>query len=295
MAVWRSSRYVARMPSKTKQRAAQGTLAGSRPDDRPGGKTRSPIGEVEARRATERGYLLYTPLWVGVVAVVLLSGAFARWRDPEYMLLGLALALPVWLWPAWQERNLPFFRRHGTKTALYITALSFLQNYFGTPFFSRCFGLEYRFPARIALNGYPVFLSLLTVAYFATYFAVMQAGLRVGEPRLPALGRGPWATTLRRVLLTFVLAYSLAYVETLTMATELLRGYFAYADKARMLRVGSLCYGTLLFLAQLVYLRIDADPDRPTPLRRVLWDALAVSMLVLCVYELFAYLLGRWP
>ena len=47
--------------------------------------------------------------------------------------------------------------------------------------FTRCFGLEYRFPARIALNGYPVFLSLLTVAYFATYFAVMSAGLRLVE------------------------------------------------------------------------------------------------------------------
>ena len=61
-----------------------------------------------------------------------------------------------------------------------------------------------------------------------------------------------------------------------------------------MLRVGSLCYGTLLFIAQLAYLRIDADADQPTPLRRVLWDALAVSMLALCAYELYAYLLGRW-
>ena len=61
-----------------------------------------------------------------------------------------------------------------------------------------------------------------------------------------------------------------------------------------MLRVGSLCDGTLLFIAQLAYLRIDADADQPTPLRRVLWDALAVSMLVLCAYELYAYLLGRW-
>jgi len=247
-----------------------------------------------ARQATERWYLLYTPLWVGLVALVLFSGAFSRWDDRAYLLFGVAVALPIWLWPVLKERHLGITQRHAAKTALYITALSFLQNYFGTPFFTRCFGLEYRFPARIALNGYPVFLSLLTVAYFATYFAVMQVGLRWGERLLPAFGRAPWGATVRRVFLTFVLACALAYVETLTMATELLRGYFAYADKQRMLRVGSLCYGTLLFVAQLAYLRIDADAQKPTPLRRVLWDAFAVSMLVLCAYELYAYLLGRW-
>lgn len=287
-----ASRYVAQMPSKTKPRSLP--LVGARSSAARSHAATLPASSEPARRATERFYLLYTPLWVGVVALVLLSGAFSRWDDRAYLLFGVALALPVWLWPLRQERWLGLWQRHATKTAVYITTLSFLQNYFGTPFFSRCFGLEYRFPARIALNGYPVFLSLMTVAYFATYFAVMQGGLRLGERLLPALGHTPWATTLRRVLLAFVLACAMAYAETLTMATEHMRGYFAYADKARMLRVGSLCYGTLLFIAQLAYLRIDAEPAQPTTLRRVLWDALAVSMLVLCVYELFAYLLGRW-
>lgn len=281
------------MPSKTKQRSAA-LAPGIRPNETRGESAQGPVAAEMARRATERWYLLYTPLWVVAVALVLFSGAFARWDDRAYLLFGLALAVPVWLWPLRPQRSLGIAQRHATKTAVYITVLSFLQNYFGTPFFSRCFGLEYRFPAHISLNGYPVFLSLMTVAYFATYFAVMQAGLRFAERVLPELGPAPWGRTLRRVLLTFVLACAMAYAETLTMATELLRGYFAYADKDRMLRFGSLCYGTLLFIAQLVYLRIDADPRHPTSLRRVLWDALSVSMLVLCAYELFAYLLGRW-
>ena len=60
--------------------------------------------------------------------------------------------------------------------------------------------------------------------------------------------------------MTLILAYCMAFVETLTMATDLLAGYFAYASKERMLLVGSLCYGTLLFCSQLAYLRIEEEP-----------------------------------
>ncbi|HNN91268.1 MAG TPA: hypothetical protein PKI03_03325 [Pseudomonadota bacterium] len=245
-------------------------------------------------------FLLYSPVWVGAVAAVLFSGAFARWHDREYLLFGFAVAAPIWLWPVLRSRRSPTLAsasvgRQGAKLALFVTVLSFLQNYFGTPFFTRCFGLEYRFPARIALNGYPVFLSLLTVAYFATYFAVMSAGLRLVE-RLTrrTLAGAPRLRRLCRLGVTLILAYCMAFVETLTMATDLLAGYFTYASKDRMLLVGSLCYGTLLFCSQLAYLRIEEEPGGPRSFRQVTWDALAVSMLVLCLYELFAYLLARW-
>jgi cycloeucalenol cycloisomerase len=247
-----------------------------------------------------RFYLLYTPVWIAAVAVVLLQRAFSRWGDPEYLLFGGAIAAPIWLWPLWAARRRTrsaavSVARQGAKLALFVTLLSFLQNYFGTPFFARSFGLEYRFPARIALNGYPVFLSLLTVAYFGTYFAVMGAGLRLVE-RVSDRFLPPSSALrlLRRLVVTFVLAYAMAFLETLTMATDLLAGYFAYASKARMLAVGSLCYGTLLFCAQLAYLRIDEARPEERSTGQVVWDALAVSMLVLSLYELFAYLLARF-
>lgn len=248
-----------------------------------------------------RFYLLYTPVWTAAVAVVLLQRAFSHWGDAEYLLFGGAIAAPIWLWPLWAARRRTRSGRaasirQGAKLALFVTLLSFLQNYFGTPFFARSFGLEYRFPAHIALNGYPVFLSLLTVAYFGTYFAVMGAGLRlverVGDRFLPP---SSGLRLLRRLAVTFVLAYAMAFLETLTMATDLLAGYFAYASKARMLAVGSLCYGTLLFCAQLAYLRIDEARPEERSTGQVVWDALAVSMLVLSLYELFAYLLARFP
>lgn len=287
---------------QTRSRSARGTAqtpSHQRPSrhliEREGGEDPAPF-----LSSPTRFYLLYTPVWTAAVAVVLFVRAFSRWGDPEYLLFGGAIAAPIWLWPLFAARRArgpgaAATAVQGAKLAFFVTVLSFLQNYFGTPFFARCFGLEYRFPARIALNGYPVFLSLLTVAYFATYFAVMRAGLRVAERLADRLL--PSSSGLRRLgrlAVIFVLAYAMAFVETLTMATDLLAGYFAYSSKARMLAVGSLCYGTLLFCAQLVYLRIDGARPTSRSFRQVVWDALAVSMLVLCLYELFAYLLARF-
>jgi hypothetical protein len=84
----------------------------------------------------------------------------------------------------------------------------------------------------------------------------------------------------------------MALLETLFMANKYLAGYFAYGDKERMMRVGSLCYGSLLLIASLVFVDIDEDPACPTPLADVFWRALGANTLVLCAYEVYAHLLS---
>lgn len=248
--------------------------------------------EQDPRAAVERSYLLYSPLWMVVVVAVLVSGEFAEWRDLGHMLLGVGMALPIWLAPLFLEPERPLVERYSLKTAVYITLLSFLQNYFGTPLFFRYFGLEYHFPVTLLLNGTPLSLSFMTVAYFATYFAIIQVGLRFVEGLLeslpvPLLRRG------LRLLAVALLSYAMALLETLFMANKYLSGYFAYGDKAHMMFVGSLCYGSLLFIAILVFVAIDADPERPTPLSDVVWRALGANTLVLCAYEVYAHLLSK--
>ena len=239
-----------------------------------------------AKRQLERLFLAYTPLWTGAVGLVLLTGAFRRWADVGLLLLGLAMALPLWALPFLLERDRPLRARYVVKATLFLAVLSFVQNYFGAPLFFRFFGMEYRFNTTWSGNGSPWFLSLMTVAYFSTYFAIMQSLLRAAERRIAALGQ-PLARGLLRALACLVLGYSMAFLETLFMANDLLRGYFAYADKGRMLKLGSLCYGTLLAMSLPLYARIDADPEQPTPLGTVLWQALGVNMLVLIAYELY--------
>jgi hypothetical protein len=258
------------------------------------------------RRAVERYYLYYAPLWMGVVGLVMATHAFAHWRDLGHLLLGVGLALPVWLAPLWPlsgERSVALLRRYSLKSALYITLFSCLENYFGTPIFFRCFGLEYHFPVTIELNGSPLFLSFMTVAYFSTYFALMQLGLRflgslLAESFSPFWRRCLW------FLSAAGMAYVLALLETLFMANKHLQGYFSYGDKQRMMFVGSLCYGTMLFVGILLYVGIDdekphrggrvdeASAGRETPLGDVIWRALGANTLVLCAFEVYAHFLS---
>ena len=255
------------------------------------------LRQQQARRWLERLFLLYTPLWVTACFIVMRSGAFKQWRDPGHMALGLGMALPLWLVPlfAGMERGVPLRQRYTIKATLFIALFSFLQNYFGAPLFFRCFGMEYHFPVTWSGNGSPWFLSFMTVAYFSTYFAIMQTGLRWADARLDRLDR-PEQQGLRRGLRAgacLLLGYSMAFAETLTMANEWLRGYFAYADKTRMLVYGSLCYGTLLSIALPLYARLGDEAEPPLPLSQVLWQALGANMLVLICYELFAAVIGR--
>jgi hypothetical protein len=129
-----------------------------------------------AKSATLRFYLLYSPIWIAVVAVTLLTQAFAHWRDLGHMLLGVGLGAPIVLWSLFSEPEVPLAERYSLKAALFVTLLAFLQNYFGTPLFFNHFGLTYHFPVTLLGNGSPWFLSFLTMAYFATYCTPSKNG-----------------------------------------------------------------------------------------------------------------------
>lgn len=250
----------------------------------------TPPPAPSAQRLVERCYLLYTPLWIAAVVLVMWTRAFTAWQDVGHMILGLGLALPIWLLPFFIEKETPFFSRYSLKTAVFLTLFSFIQNYFGAPLFFRYFGMEYHFHVTWIGNGSPWFLSPMTVAYFCTYFAIMQLALRLAEVPIGRL-QNPLLRRALTALMCMLLGYSMAFLETLTMANELLRGYFAYANKFQMLKFGSLCYGTLLALALPLYHKIDKSPQAPTPLSDLIWKSLGTNMLILICYELFGLLL----
>lgn len=238
-----------------------------------------------SKQRTDLFFLAYSPLWMLLIFLVQQGGRIGRWGEAEHMLLGVGLALPIWLWPLLGERDLPLAERHATKAVLFLTALSFVQCYFGSEFFFQALGMEYHFHVGLQLNGTPLFLYPLTVAYFATYFALMRLAVRAFDRRFP---RAPHPA---RVALCALLSYAMAFGETLFMANERLRPYFSYADKHLALCYGSFCYGTLFFVALPLYCRIDRDPERPTPLARVFWDVMGANMLVLVLYQVYQRLL----
>ena len=244
----------------------------------------------------EKFCLIYSPLWIFAVAFVQLSGWMMRWGDAMYMAFGVAVALPLVVWPLLRspETDAPFFQRHWVKFNLWIAIYVWIGSYFLTFYFFDVLGMHYQFPTQwnvqAALVGrdhgeVPLFLYPLTQAYFVTYHVVMVMLYRRARPLLPR----HWSAG---ALLVLVLAYGVAFLETLTMANELLSDFFWYNDRAHMLAYGSLFYSSYFVVSLPLIYRLDETRDDASwPLSRVLLEALAAGMLVFILLDAWTWLL----
>jgi cycloeucalenol cycloisomerase len=139
----------------------------------------------------------------------------------------------------------------------------------------------------VIVNGTPLFLYFLTVAYFATYYTVLQIGWRAVRTRWP---RSPVLHLAARAGLSYLVAFG----ETASMATEGMKKWFSYAEPRWVMTWGSLCYGTVFFVSLPIFYDLDEDPQvPPRPLRELVRDLLAANMVVLVAYVLFGWMIGR--
>jgi cycloeucalenol cycloisomerase len=247
-----------------------------------------------SKRWTELFVLAYSPIWIAVIGTCQVTHVFARWGDVGHLAFGLALALPLWLipigWPGAADRGVPLAARHITRFNVFIAAWSFLQVWFGSDLFFDVLGMEYHFPITWTAHRTPVFLYFVTVAYFSTYYVVLQIAWRTFRTRFPQANVGA------RVLVLMALGYAVAFTETAGMATDVMRAYFRYRDKAFTLAYGSLCYGTIFAVSLPLLYRLDEDvqPDGAKKdnrsLRSLLWDACAANTIVLIFYAVYAAL-----
>ena len=154
-----------------------------------------------AKRAVERYWLGYTVAW-GIAAGVIMLGGFAeRWGDVELMILGVAFALgtviPPIARPHESQAGKPWYLRTATKMSLAVVGFSLLMNYFCTPYFFDVLHMHFGFDTAIHIQQNPVFLYLMTVAYFATYSVLVCIAHRLarrieGPLRYPALVLAPF-------------------------------------------------------------------------------------------------------
>jgi cycloeucalenol cycloisomerase len=253
----------------------------------------------------ERFFLLYTPVWIAAVGLVMATGALKRWDDVDFLIFAVAVSAPLLLIPALRHRRVPalaatpWYASYWFKFNLWIFLFVWVGTYFLTHYFFDVLGMRYAFPTRWTLDAalvgsgrgeVPVFMYPLTQAYFVSYHAAMIVALR----RLHrALGPGAgWSRPLVLALATIILAYAVAYGETLFMASDLIADLFWYADKPRMLRWGSLFYACY-FLVSLPLLYPMDEPPRPRHTAgRAALEALAAGMLVLMILDALALLLG---
>lgn len=222
-------------------------------------RLRDALAPSPAKRFVERAWLLYTPVWGIACAVVMVSGIAERWGDVELMAFGVtlglgAIVLPIALRPP-EDRGQPLHRTTAVKMSLSVVLFAFLLNYFQTPFFYDVLHMHYGFRSTWNIENNPVFLYFLTIAYFATYAALLTTSARAVRSLLAAR---PLAA---RIASFAVVPFVIAALETVLNANPWMESLFCYDDPAFAILFGSLAYGLAFVLALPIWLAIDERPD----------------------------------
>jgi cycloeucalenol cycloisomerase len=236
---------------------------------------------VDPNRAwAERFFLLYTPVWIGAVALVMVTGWMRHWGDSGYLAFGFALALPPVVLP-YVLAPTKAAKDYAARFNLWIFVFSFFGNYFICRYFEDVLGLRYGFPTETNLGALtlgrqqekiPFTLYLMTQAYFLTYHAAIFVTWRRFGRTVPMLVLG---------------CCFFAFAETASMATPLLSGLFWYTSMQKMLTIGTLMYGSLFLVSVPMLYKIEPA----TPWRGVWLSVLAANMIQFWVFEAWARVL----
>lgn len=266
--------------------------------ERPGpARARAWLAEDPAKAWAELYFLAQSPLWMLAVGLVIFTGWVHGWEDLGYLTFGLVAAAPAVVGPlllrSRPDRDQPFWHAYWFRFNVWCFILVAFGTYFGTGYFFALMGMRYGFPvewtfaAEVVGRGggaVPVFMYPLTQAYFVTYFAALGVVLRWIR-RTFGLGALGTAVTVG------ILAYATAFAETFFMANEHLAAYFGYADRERMLALGSFGYAIYFVVGLPMVARMDEDHCR-WPLGRVVLEALATCMMILVGLEAWAKIVG---
>ncbi|HBZ69396.1 MAG TPA: hypothetical protein DEP35_06555 [Deltaproteobacteria bacterium] len=246
------------------------------------------FSENAGKRAAERWYLIYTPVWGGAAGLVMTSGLGVRWsREPwgdvAFFLFGLLIWMGVFVggyfFRASEDVNRPWYRLYHTKFQIWMLLFAFLGNYF-TEYFYEVLHMQYGFETKWNVNNVPFFLYMVTVAYFSTYGVLINLFCRFTRSLLPA-SMPPWVRVTSYLPACFVVAG----LETALNANPWMKSLFCYDDMPFMLWFGTLMYGMWFVVTAPLWFPIDEERGVDTPLRSVCLSALAGFMLVIIVNE----------
>ncbi len=263
-----------RAAAKTRRASARGLALGEG------------AGAATAKKAVELYWLRYTAVWGLAAGVVMMSGLAGRWGDVELLafgaVLGAGAVLPPALFPRDpDERKRPLHERTATKLGLSVVMFAFLMNYFTTPYFYDVLHMHYGFRVRWVIRQNPIFLYLLTVAYFATYAALLLMVARASR-RLGA--RLPKAVAWVPVALA---PFVVAALETALNANPFMTRLFCYDDSVFALTFGTLSYGACFCFTLPVWWSIDEHPDQPrATIAAVVVRSSAAMFGMIVVFEL---------
>lgn len=232
----------------------------------------------------EKFMLLYSPVWIGFVAIVVILKWYEKFRPLDYVLLGLGLSLPCvvapFIFAGRQEKSTPPLQRYIMKANIFVGIVSYIGNHFNTHYFYNVLGVRYTGPLAPGrgwdINRVPVSMYLMTHVYFMTYhilFTLLLRAVRVSFRSYP--------TSLRYIavgLFVVTAAFLTALMETWTISGF---PYYTYPDFHEMLTRGSLFYGTFFVVTFPWFARLDENPLKLWSVGKVVKEALAAMMTVL--------------
>ncbi len=242
----------------------------------------------------ERFFLIYSPIWIVAVAAIMLSGWVLKLQDLGLLVFASIVAAPLVGYPLVARRNsgVVWFQSYWFRFNLWIAIYVFAGSYIGSHYFFDVLGMRYAFACTWTLEAalvgqgsgeVPIFLYVLTQAYFVTYHTILVLVMRRLERATGGSRVAFW------VGLLFV-AYAVAYAETLFMAHPSLADVFWYEERGEMLRYGSIFYATYFLVSVPFLMRLGEGEPGTWPVRRVVCEALAASMLMFYALDFWALL-----
>jgi len=242
------------------------------------------------KRATERFYLIYIPVWGIICGSVMLTDVAERWGDVQLMIFGVGLWLPVLLgpllWRAPEDRGKRFWKLYGFKIHAWLFLFAFFGNYI-TFYFYEVLHMHYGFRTEWNVNNTPLFLYFLTVAYFSMYCVLLNIGYRFAASLLSGYA-SRWACSV----LIIPVCFAVAALETALNANPFMKSLFCYDDMTFMLWFGTIMYGTYFIIALPFWFTIDERPGVETPWKNILVGILAAFLLIMIADELFKWVIA---
>ena len=230
----------------------------------------------------EKFMLLYSPVWIGFLAIVVIRKWYEEFRPFDYVLLGLGVSLPCVIAPfifaGRLEKSTPPLQRYIIKANIFIGIVGYIGNHFNTHYFYNVLGVRYTGPLAPGrgweINRVPVSMYLMTHVYFMTYHVLFTPLLRAVKTSF----RYSTSQYIAMGVFVIVAGFLTAFLETLTISGF---PYYTYPDFHEMLTKGSVFYGTFFVVTFPWFARLDENPLKLWSVGRVVKEALAAMMAVL--------------
>lgn len=250
------------------------------------------FSENKNKAWTERFFLAYSPVWMILMGVMMITGWEKSFSNTALLLHACLVALPLVIVPAILRRNEEvWYKSYWFKANLYLFIFGFFGNYFGSEYFFDVLGMVYHFPnATTVLDSsilgrgeqtVPLIMYFYTQAYFVTYHTSAVLVLRrVMKSGLP----------MKAVLflpVAFVIGYLWAWMETKAMANPLIASSFYYQNMEGMLAYGSIIYATYFIVSFPIFYFLDEKSN--WDLLKVCGAGLSASMLVFYLLDISAW------